>query len=92
MPADMQARIQKMFEMDRIWAYGFVVVLWAVVLFVMLTVRPYIHSASIEIVCWISAFVLVLFNTASITAMIRHYSDDKEHIYSVDIRHLDAGR
>jgi hypothetical protein len=58
----------------------------------MLTVRPYIHSASIEIVCWISAFVLVLFNTASITAMIRHYSDDKEHIYSVDIRHLDAGR
>jgi hypothetical protein len=78
--------------MDRIWAYGFVLVLWAVVLFVMLTIRPYIHSAAIEIVCWISAFVLVLFNTASITAMIRHYSDDKEHIYSVDIRHLDAGR
>jgi hypothetical protein len=47
---------------------------------------------SIEIVCWIAAFILVLFNTASITAMIRHYRNDKQHIYSVDIRHLDAGR
>jgi len=36
--------------------------------------------------------LLLLFNTASITAMIRHYGNDKEHIYGVDIRHLDAGR
>jgi hypothetical protein len=34
----------------------------------------------------------VIFNTASIAAMVNHYSHDKEHIYGTDIRHLDAGR
>jgi hypothetical protein len=81
-----------MFRQDRIWAFGFVIVLWAVVLFVMLAIRPFIVGDGIEIVCWIAAAVLVLFNTASITAMVRHYSHDKEHIYGIDIRHLDAGR
>jgi hypothetical protein len=92
MQQDMQSRIQAMFARDRLFASGFVILLWMVILFVLLAVRPYIASPGVEIVCWIAAFLLVLFNTASITAMIRHYSDDKEHIYSVDIRHLDAGR
>ena len=91
MAKDLQARIEAMFALDRLWATGFVIALWIVVLFVMLAVRPYMPQ-SIEIVCWIAAFILVLFNTASITAMIRHYRNDKQHIYSVDIRHLDAGR
>lgn len=92
MEKDMQARIEAMFARDRLWATGFVVVLWLVVLFVILSVQPYIENKLILAVCWVAAIVLVLFNTASITAMIRHYSEDKEHIYSVDIRHLDAGR
>jgi len=92
MAGDLQARIETMFRRDRLWATGFVVVLWLVVLFVMLAVRPFMPSGGIELVCWIAACVLVLFNTASITAMIRHYANDKQHIYSVDIRHLDAGR
>ena len=92
MAGDLQARIETMFRRDRLWATGFVVVLWLVVLFVMLAVRPYMPAGGIELVCWIAAGVLVLFNTASITAMIRHYANDKQHIYSVDIRHLDAGR
>ena len=28
---------------------------------------------------------------ASIVAMIKHYGQDKAHIYAIDIRHLDAG-
>jgi len=88
----LQARIEVMFALDRLWATGFVIALWIVVLFVMLAVRPFMPSGGIEIVCWIAAFILLLFNTASITAMIRHYRNDKQHIYSVDIRHLDAGR
>ncbi len=92
MKQDMPTRIQAMFERDRLWASAFVVVLWLVVMFVILAVRPYIANKLIEVVCWVSAALLVLFNTASIVAMIRHYSDDKENIYSVDIRHLDAGR
>lgn len=92
MKQDLPTRIEAMFARDRLWATGFVVVLWVVVLFVMLAVRPYIANPLVEAVCWIAAALLVLFNTASITAMIRHYSKDKQHIYSVDIRHLDAGR
>jgi hypothetical protein len=92
MKQDMPTRIQAMFTRDRLWASTFVVVLWLVVLFVMLAVRPYIANKAVEVICWAAAALLVLFNTASITAMIRHYAQDKEHIYSVDIRHLDAGR
>ena len=36
--------------------------------------------------------IVLLFNTASIFAMIRHYSGDKEHIYGLDIHYLDALR
>lgn len=91
-PRDLQRRIAAMFARDRLVAIGFVVALWAVIFFVLLEVHSYIGNGAVEIVCWIAAFLLVLFNTTSITAMIRHYSHDKQHIYSVDIRHLDAGR
>jgi hypothetical protein len=92
MPQDLQTRIDSMFARDRLFAAGFVVVLWATILFVILAVHPYIDDSAVEIVLWIAAALLLLFNTASITAMIRHYRNDKNHIYSVDIRHLDAGR
>jgi hypothetical protein len=91
MAENLQARIQAMFARDRLWATGFVVALWITIIFVMLAVRSYL-SSGVEIVCWIAAALLLLFNTASITAMIRHYGNDKDHIYGVDIRHLDAGR
>ena len=89
---DLTPRIEAMFRRDRIWAFGFVVALWFVIGLVLLEVNPYITSSGIRAVCWISAVVLLLFNTASIAAMVRHYSHDKQHIYGLDIRHLDAGR
>ena len=91
MAQDLNTRINEMFARDRMWAIGFVVVLWVTIIFVMLGVRPYL-SSGVELACWIAAAMLLLFNTASIVAMIRHYGNDKEHIYGVDIRHLDAGR
>jgi cytochrome c oxidase assembly factor CtaG len=89
---DLAPRIEAMFRRDRIWAFGFVVALWFVIGLVLLEVNPYIASNGIRIVCWIAAIVLLLFNTASIGAMVRHYSHDKAHIYGIDIKHLDAGR
>ncbi len=85
-------RIDAMFSGDRIWAGAVVVALWVTVLFVMFAVRGFMNDPAIEIVCWIGAGLLLLFNTASIIAMVRHYAQDKAHIYAVDIRHLDAGR
>lgn len=92
MANDLNSRINKMFGRDRLFATGIVVLLWVTVFFVMLMVRPYIPTFGIELACWCGAGVLLLFNTASIFAMLRHYAEDKEHIYAVDIRHLDAGR
>ncbi len=87
----LEKRIDAMFAGDRAWAAGVVVVLWITVLFVMFAVRGLMRDPAIEIVCWIGAGLLLLFNTASIIAMVRHYGQDKAHIYGVDIRHLDAG-
>jgi hypothetical protein len=85
-------RIEAMFARDRFWAWGFVAGLWLTVLFVLLAVSVLIENQTINLVCWIAAFVLLLFNTASIWAMVRHYGEDMNHIYSIDIRHLDARR
>jgi hypothetical protein len=89
---NLSTRIQRMFTRDKIFAWGFVVALWATVAFVLLSINAMIPSNGIRIASWIAALVLLLFNTASITAMVRHYSHDKEHIYGTDIKHLDAGR
>ncbi len=88
----LDSRIDAMFLRDRIAAGVLIVALWLTVLFVMLEMRRYFPKGPIEIVCWIGAAVLLIFNSASLFAMIRHYAEDKRHIYGVDIRHLDAGR
>ena len=87
----MHDRIEAMFNRDKLTAGVLVVALWLTVFFVMLAVRGFIADKSVEIVCWIGAALLLIFNTSSIVAMIRHYGEDKAHIYAVDIRHLDAG-
>jgi hypothetical protein len=87
-----QDRIEAMFTRDKITAAVLVVALWLTVFFVMFAVRGFIVQKSVEVVCWIGAALLLLFNTASIVAMIKHYGQDKAHIYAIDIRHLDAGR
>lgn len=91
MSDDLQSRINAMYARDRMWAYLFVAALWIVVLFVLLSVHRHIKDPAIEAVCWIAAALLLLFNTASMTAMVRHYGQDKEHVYGIDIKHLDAG-
>ena len=87
----LEDRIEKMFAGDKLAAGILVVGLWLTVIFVMLAVRSFMPSGQVELVCWIGAAVLLLFNTASIVAMIKHYGQDKAHIYAIDIRHLDAG-
>ena len=89
--ANLRDRMHTMFMRDCVSATILVVVLWLTILFVMLAVRPYM-SHSVELACWLAAAYLLLLNTSSIVAMIRHYGHDKEHIYGIDIRHLDAGR
>lgn len=92
MADDLQSRIDAMYSRDRFFAWGFVIALWITVLFVLIAVQSYIDDTSVTVACWIAAAVLLLFNTASIGAMVRHYGEDRSHIYGIDIKHLDAGR
>jgi hypothetical protein len=92
MADDLQSRIDAMYSKDRLWAWAFVIALWITVVFVLLAVNPFIPTTAISVVCWIAAAILLLFNTTSIWAMVRHYGHDKTHIYGTDIKHLDAGR
>lgn len=88
----MQERVDSMFARDRLWAWGFVIVLWIVLAFVYFAVAGHIVDGTARIVAAIAAILVGVFNTASIAAMISHYSHDKNFIYELDIKHLDANR
>lgn len=90
-PAHLRERVDKMFRGDSRAATTLVVVLWLTIFFVILAVRSHMPPG-VEVVCWIAAAFLLLYNTSSIVAMLRHYSADKAHIYPIDIHHQDAGR
>jgi len=45
-----------------------------------------------RIVLLIGGAAVLLFNTASIGALVRHYKEDKQFIYGLDIKHLDEMR
>ena len=90
-PHNLSQRIDAMYARDRAWAWGFVIALWLVTLFVLWEAIPY-STGGVTIACWIAAIVLLIFNTGSIYNMVRHYSQDRVRIYGTDIRHLDAGR
>lgn len=85
-------RIDAMYGGDRLGAWTFVAVLWVVILFVLYMVWQVTPDPLIRLVLAVSAGAVLLFNTASIGAMVRHYREDKEFIYGLDIRHLDEAR
>ncbi|MDQ4127891.1 MAG: hypothetical protein M3151_08115 [Actinomycetota bacterium] len=77
---------------DRMIAVGFTVAMWVVLLFTYFAVRPSVPSAAVSAALILSLLVLGVFNTASMVAMIRRYSQDKEFIYREDIINLDRNR
>lgn len=83
------SRVNSMFRMDCIWAYGAVLVLWAVYSFVFYQIMPFLNDQTVFTVLAISGGLVLLFNSASILAMTSHYSEDREHIYGLDIHYLD---
>jgi hypothetical protein len=92
MKQDMQARIQRMFMQDCLMAWTDVLLLWCAVGFVLYSVLGVLQDPSIRLALYIGCGLLVLFNTASISAMTHHYAEDKDFIYGLDIKHLDANK
>jgi hypothetical protein len=78
-----------MFSGDRIWAFGAVLVLWATYAFVFWRLTQDPGADGVLQALAIAGGLVLLFNTASILAMIKHYGEDKDHIYGLDIHYLD---
>jgi hypothetical protein len=85
-------RIDKMHGLDRIGALAFVIVLWVTILFTIISIWSNIENGGIRALLLISGALVLLFNTASIVAMLRHYTNDKHFIYGLDLKHLDEMR
>jgi len=78
-----------MFSGDRIWAFGAVLVLWATYAFVFWRLAQDPGADGVLQALAVAGGLVLLFNTASILAMIKHYGEDKDHIYGLDIHYLD---
>jgi len=90
--SDLDQRIEAMYRSDVRAAWILVAFLWIVILFVLFMSWPYIPDTGVRIVSLLAAAAVLIFNTASITAMVRHYAEDKHFIYGLDIKHLDAAK
>lgn len=90
--ADLNERIEAMYRSDKRGAWTLIAILWIVILFVLFMTWPLIPDTTVRIVVAIGAAAILIFNTAAIAAMVRHYAEDKEFIYGLDIKHLDAMR
>jgi hypothetical protein len=88
----MNQRIERMHGRDRLGALALVAALWVVILFVLARVWPETEDAAIRGILVVSGGFLLLFNTAAIVAMLKHYASDKRFIYGLDLKHLDEMR
>lgn len=85
-------RIHNMYLRDCFMAWFDVAMLWVTVLFVLYAILGIVPDHNIRIAMYCASAFLLLFNTASVYAMTRHFDEDKDFIYGLDIQHLDANR
>ena len=88
----MRRRIDSMFGRDRLMAGIALLALWVALGYVYFAVSLSVVDPAVRVALTIGAVGVLVFNTASVTAMIRHYKEDKDHIYGLDIHHLDENR
>lgn len=92
MNKNIKKRIQNMYVRDSIMAWSDIFLLWLAIGFVLISILSIVDDPIVTTVLIVSSALLVLFNTASVGAMTKHYAEDKEFIYGLDIKHLDENR
>lgn len=90
--SDLNQRIEAMYRSDVRGAWLMIAALWITVLFVLIMSWPYIPDSGVRTVVVLAAAAVLIFNTASISAMVKNYAEDKEFIYGLDIKHLDESK
>ena len=86
------ARAEAMHARDRWSAMLILAVLWATLIYTYAAVPHGFLGTPIGLVLLVSAVLLLLFNTSSVLAMLRHYREDRDYIYGQDLHNLDLNR
>ena len=89
---DITKRMNDMYQRDCLMAWFDVGLLWAAVIFVLIAILGIVQEPNIRLVLYVASFMLMLFNTASVFAMTKHFKEDKDYIYGLDLKHLDTNR
>ncbi len=90
--SDLDQRISAMHRSDVRIAWGFVLGLWLAVIFVALATWNLAPNGPARVLLLIGGAIILLFNTAAIMAMLKHYREDRDFMYGLDIKFLDAAR
>ncbi len=73
-------------------AWAFVIGLWLAMIFVALATWSLAPTSGARVLLLIAGAIVLLFNTAAIMAMLRHYRKDRDFMYGLDIKFLDEAR
>lgn len=90
--SDLTKRIMTMHRRDIIVAWAFVIGLWCAIIFVAIATWSLAPSSTARTVLLIGGAIVLILNTAAILAMLRHYREDRDFMYGLDIKFLDAAR
>ncbi|MBA4325273.1 MAG: hypothetical protein C0426_09595 [Rhodobacter sp.] len=81
-----------MHRRDVLVAWAFVIGLWCAIIFVALATWNLAPNSTARMLLLIGGAVVLIFNTAAILAMLRHYREDRDFMYGLDIKFLDEAR
>lgn len=73
-------------------AWAFVIGLWFAIIFVAIATWTLAPNGTARVLLLIAGAVILVFNTAAIMAMLRHYREDRDFMYGLDIKFLDAAK
>ena len=90
--SDLTPRIRAMHKRDVTVAWAVVIGLWFAIFFVAIATWQLAPNGLARLMLLGAGAVILVFNTAAILAMLRHYREDRDFMYGLDIRFLDASR
>jgi hypothetical protein len=86
--ASVIAEMNTMYQRDRLMAIIFVVLLLIVIPFTVIALWRVMPDPATKVTLILAGAVLILFNVASMLALVQNYQRDKEFIYRRDVAHL----
>lgn len=86
--ADVQREMESMFKRDRLMALGFVIAMIVVLPFCLIAVWDNVPTDGVRVVLVVSCAIVLVYNVASMLALISNYRRDRDFIYRRDVAHL----